>query len=454
MGYNTQNRRKRKRRRGPDFGSLSAKERDSRLPGLLAVLLLSVGIGFGAYALADYNMNRKEKPPAPTPAVTQGLLATQTPEPTKEPEGQKEDTQGAETYPDGVLSGFVDTRKRVKAKGIYVNTAFLGRKAGSTTYADIDDLIDLVDSTELNAMVIDIKDDTGNILFDSENELINEIKGEVYYIKNLPEYVAKLKEHGIYCIARIVTFKDSVVTRAKPDMAVKNQDGSTFVDGDGERWLNPYNQQVREYLISIAKEAAAAGFDEIQFDYLRMSSSTKMDYADFGDVPEGMTKIDAVTEFVKYACEELKPAGVFVSGDVFATIINSVGDGARIGQSYVELSRYLDYICPMTYPSHYNFGYGGIKYPDTKPFQLILMEMRASKKKLSVIGEGEHCAEVRPWLQDFTASYLGAGRYLNYGKQELRAQISAVYSAGYSEWLLWNAGMFYTKEGLLRDKDF
>ena len=145
--------------------------------------------------------------------------------------------------------------------------------------------------------------------------------------------------------------------------------------------------------------------------------------------------------------------GVFVSGDVFGTIINSVADGESIGQSYVELSRYLDYICPMVYPSHYSFGYGGLKYPDTKPFQLLLMELKSSVKKLSVIPEGEHCAEVRPWLQDFTASYLGAGRYATYGPQEIRAQISATYSAGYDEWLLWNAAMFFTEEGLLRDKD-
>ena len=145
--------------------------------------------------------------------------------------------------------------------------------------------------------------------------------------------------------------------------------------------------------------------------------------------------------------------GVFVSGDVFGTIINSIADGESIGQSYVGLSRYLDYICPMVYPSHYSFGYGGLKYPDTKPFQLLLMEMKSSVKKLSVIPEGEFCAEVRPWLQDFTASYLGTGRYLTYDAEELRAQISAVYSSGYDEWLLWNAGMFFTEEGLLRDKD-
>ena len=222
---------------------------------------------------------------------------------------------------------------------------------------------------------------------------------------------------------------------------------------NSSRVRNPYSEKAWEYIVEVAKEAAEAGFDEINFDYLRTSASGTFTKADFGGLNEGKTKVDAITGFVKYACQELKPMGVFVSGDVFGTIINSRVDGESIGQSYVELSRYLDYICPMVYPSHYSFGYGGLKYPDTKPFQLLLMEMKSSVKKLSEIPEGEHCAEVRPWLQDFTASYLGEGRYLKYGAQELRAQISATYSAGYDEWLLWNAGMFFTEEGLLRDKD-
>lgn len=454
-GYDSLNTRKRTtRRNGPDFGKMNRKQGGSRLPGFFVVLALSVLLGVVAYKIADKKMNLKpsattsgEISPSPQPTLSAEITRPLQPTPSL--------TDGlTEKYPDGVLEGFVDTRERVNVKGIYVNTAFLGRKAGSTTYPTIDELIELCDTTEINAMVIDIKDDTGYILYDTGNQMINEIKGRSPYIHDLKSFVQKLKDHNIYCIARIVTFKDSVTTKARPNMAIKTQSGEIFVDGDGERWLNPYNQEVRNYLISIAKEAAEAGFDEIQFDYLRMSSSDKLANADFGDIPEGMTKMDAVTQFVQYACEELKPLGVFVSGDVFATIINSVADGERIGQSYVNLSRYLDYICPMTYPSHYNFGYGGLKYPDTKPFQLLLIEMRASQKKLSVIGEGEHKAGVRPWLQDFTANWLGSGKYLEYGPKELRAQISAVYSAGYSEWILWNAVMQYSKEGLLRDKDY
>ncbi|MBQ9767782.1 MAG: putative glycoside hydrolase [Lachnospiraceae bacterium] len=444
---NGRGRRKKQKYNGPDFGKLYKEKKHSRLPGFLIVLLLSVGIGVGAYLFADHMMNKQEEKQqgTVTPTITAAPSVTEAPTVTEAPVEQSDSV-----YPDGFMADFVDTRVKTDVRGIYVNTAYLGRG----NYPTLDELIELIDNTELNAMVIDIKDDVGSILFDAQHPLVNEIGSETLYIKDLPEFVAKLKEHNIYCIARIVCFKDQVATKNKPEIAVRNHDGSIYVDKEGERWLNPYSEEAWAYIVEVAKEAAEAGFDEINFDYLRTSASGSFTQADFSGLNEGKTKIDAITGFVKYACEELKPMGVFVSGDVFGTIINSVADGESIGQSYVGLSRYLDYICPMVYPSHYSFGYGGLRYPDTKPFQLLLMELKSSVKKLSVIPEGEHCAEVRPWLQDFTASYLGSGRYLEYGAEELRAQISATYSAGYDEWLLWNAAMFFTEEGLLRDKDY
>ncbi|MBR6537182.1 MAG: putative glycoside hydrolase [Lachnospiraceae bacterium] len=444
---NGRRRRSRNRYAGPDFGKLYKEKKSNRLLGFFVVLLISAGIGVGAYFVADYHLDKKEaksENTTPTPVPEMTPVVTQEPEITPDVTGMP-----TSVYPDGFMADFVDTRERVDAKGIYVNTAYLGRG----DYPTIDELIEMLDETELNAMVIDIKDDVGSILFDAQHPLVNEIGSETLYIRDLPAFVGKLKEHDIYCIARIVCFKDQVATMKNPELAVRNHDGSIYVDKEGERWLNPYSEKAWEYIVEVAKEAAEAGFDEINFDYLRTSASGSFTQADFGGLNEGKTKIDAITGFVKYACQELKPMGVFVSGDVFGTIINSKADGESIGQSYVELSRYLDYICPMVYPSHYSFGYAGLKYPDTKPFQLLLTELKSSVKKLSVIPEEQHCAEVRPWLQDFTASYLGAGRYATYGPQEIRAQISATYSAGYDEWLLWNAAMFFTEEGMLRDKD-
>jgi len=438
---------KKRKYSGPDFGKLYKEKKSNRFLGFLLVLLISAIIGVGTYMVVDYHLDKKEK--AGSENITPTPEVSPTPEVTPEPTPTPIPVVTQAVYPDGFMADFVDTRVKTDVKGIYVNTTYLGKG----NYPTLDELIELIDTTELNAVVIDIKDDYGNILYDSDLAIVNEIGSENIYISDLKALVAKLKEHDIYCIARIVAFKDQVASGRRPEMAVLKKDGALFVDKEGERWLNPYSEEAWEYLVSISKEVAELGFDEINYDYLRTSASSLAN-ADFGDIPEGMTRMDAITGFVKYACEELKPMDVFVSGDVFGTIINSNADGEAIGQSYVELSRYLDYICPMVYPSHYSFGYAGIKYPDTQPFQLLLTEMKSSVKKLSVIPEGEHKAEVRPWLQDFTASYLGTGRYLNYGAQELRAQISATYSAGYDEWLLWNAGMFFTEEGLLRDKDY
>ncbi|MGN1084201.1 MAG: putative glycoside hydrolase, partial [Lachnospiraceae bacterium] len=288
---------RRQRSAGPDFGRMYREKRNSRLPGFLLVLVLSVAVGVGSYAIADYNLDKKEEKQGTaevTPEATATPGITVTPGVTAAPVLPE-----TERYPDGFMSDFVDTRVWPDAKGVYVNTSFLGRG----NYPTLDEIVELLDTTELNAMVIDIKDDTGNILFDSEQPLVNEIGAEVAYIGNLPEFVAKLKEHNIYCIARIVAFKDQVVTKKRPEMAVKNQNGTVFVDADGERWLNPYSKDAWEYLVGIAKEAAEAGFDEINFDYLRTSSSSALASADFGTIPEGMTRMDAITEFGKYACQ-------------------------------------------------------------------------------------------------------------------------------------------------------
>ena len=433
-----------KRSAGPDFGKLYKEKKSNRLLGFFLVLLISAVIGVGTYIAVDYYWKQKEiktetPTPTPVPEATPEVLPTPTPEIVE---------VNQDVYPDGFMADFVDTREKTDAKAIYVNTAYLG----NGNYPSIDELIELADRTEINAMVIDIKDDYGRILYDSKNETVEKNGVEKIYIQDLPAFVAKLKEHDIYCIARVVAFLDRNAVWKNPEIAVKNKDGSLFIDGDGEYWLNPYNEGAREYLVEVAKEAIEAGFDEINFDYLRVSASGSLKNADFGERPEGMTHTDAIMGFVKYACSELKPMGAFVSGDVFGTIINSTADGTSIGQNYVELSRYLDYICPMVYPSHYSAGYGGIKYPDTQPYQLIYLEMNSSVKKLSVIPEGQHRAEVRPWLQDFTANWLGSGRYLQYGGQELRAQISGVYSAGYQGWMLWNVGMFFSEDGLLGNK--
>ncbi len=210
--------------------------------------------------------------------------------------------------------------------------------------------------------------------------------------------------------------------------------------------MNPYNKQVWEYLLDVSKEAVELGFDEIQYDYIRFSTDSRMKNVSFGDVAKDKSKIDVITEFTQYAYETLKPMNVYVSADVYGAIIDSEVDAKIVGQDYKEMAKYLDYICPMVYPSHYAYGAYGIEYPDLEPYQLILKSMEASKKVLDEIPEGVHKAIVRPWLQDFTATWIK--HHKKYAGQEIKDQIKGVYDSGYDEWILWNGSNNYTIDGL------
>ncbi len=340
-----------------------------------------------------------------------------------------------------VIPNDVDNRIPVKVRGIYVT----GPRAGTDKY--IQELVSLVDSTELNAMVIDIKNDSGEITYKMDLPTVKEIGAGVNYISNIKQLITDLKEKDIYLIARIVAFKDPILAAERPELSLKKKDGTTFRDKDGLSWVNPYKKEVWEYLVDVAKVAVKLGFDEIQFDYIRFSTDSGMKDVDFGDEAKKHTKIEMITEFTKYASNELKPLGVFVSADVYGAIIDSKVDADIVGQNYVDMSKYLDYICPMIYPSHYADGAYGIEYPDLEPYNLILKALNKSKVVLKEIDEDKNKAVVRPWLQDFTASWLA--NYKTYGTEEIRAQIQAVYDAGYEEWILWNGYNNYTKEGLL-----
>ena len=191
--------------------------------------------------------------------------------------------------------------------------------------------------------------------------------------------------------------------------------------------------------------------DEINFDYVRFPTEGRISELKLEMDGEEITRIDAITAAVKYLCEQIKPLGLYVSADVFGGVIKSAVDQRSVGQDYCELSKYLDYICPMIYPSHYGDGYYGVDHPDTQPYKIVYNAMLDSNKVLSGIPEGNHRAVVRPWLQDFTASYLR--HYIRYGKEEVRTQIEAVYDSGQTSWLLWNAAVVYTEDALMTEEE-
>ena len=424
---------------------------------ILFIIILAIGLGLATYYIIEAQLNSKNNVGEQTnikglegeldseQLQTQPVIqATQQPTPTIV---ARVTLQPTPTIVASVVAvneplETKDTRIPTKVKGVYVTS----RVASSNL---IDKLVELVDTTEVNAMVIDIKDDQGKITYAMDSDMAQEIGAVTNTITDVETLVSTLKEKGIYLIARIVAFKDPYLAEQRQELAIKNQDGSLYRDNNDECWVNPYNHDVWDYLLEVATQAATVGFNEIQFDYIRFSTGGKISEADFGEDAKTKNKQEVITEFTKYVYEKLKPLGVFVSADVYGTIISSSIDAGLVGQDYVEMSKYLDYICPMIYPSHYGEGNYGIKYPDLEPFNLIRKVMTASKTKLDQIPAGEHRAIVRPWLQDFTASWIK--HHMKYGGPELREQIKGVYSAGYEEWLLWNASCNYSEDGLQQE---
>lgn len=426
----------------------SYKRRGRRGPKwyiILLIIILVAGLGVISYysvrtilhnqASADIAKAQEDAVlPPHTVSITMAPTVTPTPSPAPLPSPTQE--------PKKAESADVKDSNSIKVKGIYITAPVAGT-------ASIEALIEIADTTEINAMVIDIKDDHGKISYQMDSAIAKEIGATTNTISDINAFVKGLKDKNIYLIGRIVAFKDPYLAEKRPDLAIKNKDGSQFRDNNGEGWVNPYNHKVWKYLIDIAAQTAAAGFDEVQFDYIRFSTGDGVSDADFGKSAKTKSKEDIITEFTKYAYEKLKPLGVALSADVYGTIISSSVDAAKVGQNYAQMARYLDYICPMIYPSHFGEGNYGIEYPDQEPYEIIRKVLTASKDKLSQIPENEHCAIVRPWLQDFTATWVK--HHMTYGGKELREQIKGLYSVGYEEWLVWNAGCRYSVDGFLTE---
>lgn len=329
-----------------------------------------------------------------------------------------------------------------KVRGIYIS----GPMSGSGTL--FESILDSAEGTEINTVVIDFKDDEGRITCSIDTPVVTEINACRPYVKDIKSLIASLKERGLYVIARVVAFRDPYLAEQKPEWSLHLADGSLYRDKKGMAWVDPYRKEVWDYLIEIGTAAKEAGFDEVQFDYLRFSTESGMKQVVFDpEVTGERTKTQVITEFVKYAYENLASQGLFVSADVFGTIIGSEIDANAVGQDYTEMAKHLDYICPMLYPSHYGPGNFGIDYPDTKPYETVLEALKKSRAVLDQAAEADgHVssqAAVRPWLQDFTASYLGEGKYIPYGYEEVQKQIQAVRDSGYEEWMLWSAANRY-----------
>lgn len=327
-------------------------------------------------------------------------------------------------------------KKRVKVKGIYMT----GNTVGNSER--FNKLIDIVKETEINAVVIDVKDDEGMMTYASDLSDV-EFTGanNRVRIKNIDEVMKVLRENDIYAIARIVTFKDRRAGDKYAHLSVKNTGGGIWRDRHGMSWLNPYNKDSWDYIVDIAEEAAMKGFNEIQFDYVRFPTDGNTKIIDYGKSAAGKSKAEAIAEFLSYGRDRLSKKGVVVSADVFG-LVTTASDDMRIGQHLESIAESVDVICPMVYPSHYGKGSYGIAEPDFEPYKIVNRSISVAKGRMDAIKGINGKAILRPWLQDFSATYLK--RYKRYGPAEVRAQIDAAYDAGVDEWLLWNAGNKYT----------
>ena len=383
-------------------------------------------------------------------------------------------------------------------------------------------LCGLVDRTELNAMVIDVRDD-GEISYKADIPLAIDSHACVKKY-DVDKVISTLNEHHIWPIARIACMRDTPLAKAHPELAVHGPDGQVWHDRSKHYWLNPYKKEVWDYNVDVALDALKHGFKEIQFDYVRFPSEGKISTLQYPGKPPGSKRTDQINAFLKYASAKIHAQGGWFSADVFgltptverryrlrhpeaaaqttgakptgagatpgttpptaipvtgaaATMrptasaipagdktvaanggksgkmgasgssksaknapVDKIAEDMGIGQMFSKMAANMNYMCPMTYPSHYAHGEFGIASPNAEPYKVILKSVGDAK---DLIADVPNC-KLRPWIQDFT---LGPPHY---GPNEVKAQIKALHDLGIHEYLLWNAGCKFTEAALAK----
>lgn len=328
-------------------------------------------------------------------------------------------------------------------------------------------LVDLIDTTELNAVVIDIKDFSGKLAFTTDNPVLKDSVSDECGATDIESFIKTLHDKNIYVIGRITVFQDPYYTKLHPESAVKRaSDGGVWKDHKGLSFIDVSAKEYWKYVVELSKESYRKGFDELNYDYVRYPSDGNMkDIAFMSPRP----KYEALEEFFAYLYDALEePFDNFderpvLSADLFGYTTTNTDD-LGIGQLLERALPYFDYIMPMVYPSHYNAGFIGIAKPAAQPYEVIKYSMDAAVRRVNAMnaavattststdmvylrtqakkGRGEITTDqLRPWLQDFN---LGA----TYTPEMVRAQIQATYDAGLDSWALWDAGNTYTKAAL------
>lgn len=336
-----------------------------------------------------------------------------------------------------------DIKEPTKVKAVYLTGWSAGTKSKrESTIANLKE-------NGFNGVVIDIKDEAGRLSYNSDVQTAIDIKASQGMISNVESVIQEFHDNDIYVIGRIVTFKDPLYAKNNTENAYHYADGSVWKDYSGNNWPNPYNEASWEYPIALAKEAATLGFDEIQFDYVRFPSSEgKVKQIAFGFDSDTKTKSETINAFLENVMSELSEYDVTVSVDVFGITTKKKGDFENIGQDFAKIAQIVDVICPMVYPSHYAFNEYKIAKPDTNPYGIIYGALKDAKTRISELGEVEKVAIIRPYLQDFTASWLGKGNYITYGSEQVKDQIQACFDLRIDEFILWDPSNKYCYDAL------
>jgi len=352
-----------------------------------------------------------------------------------------------------IIVTHIETPKAVKA--IYMTAC-----AASTSLFR-EKLVYIADTTEVNSIIIDIKDYSGTIAFDAVDPILKGNNGGGCRTKDLKKFLARLHEKGIYTIARITVFQDPYYTKLHPELAVlKKSDGTVWKDHKGLSFIDVSAKPYWEYVVALGKEAYEMGFDELNFDYIRFPSDGPMKDVDYS-WGHGISKAEALEHFFAYLHGELSPMGAKLSADLFGMTATN-NDDLNIGQVLERALPYFDYISPMVYPSHYPPNFNGWKNPNEHVYDVVHFSMSRSVERAIAtttpvlhlgaqrIGtstpalytkEAYDKNKLRPWLQDF--NYGGI-----YSATEVRAQIQATYDSGLNSWFLWDPKNLYTVSAL------
>ena len=293
-------------------------------------------------------------------------------------------------------------------------------------------IIRLAEQGLINAVVIDVKGDLGYTSFRTGVPVASEIGAQkLTTIPDIHGLLDRLHKQGLYAMARIVTFKDNMLCTARPSLAVR-RDGKTFKDREGLAWCDPFVSEVRNYNTDLAVAAAKAGFDEIEFDYVRFPDAKRVE---FSEASTDESRPKTINTFLTEARQKLLPYNVFLSADVFGYICWNKGD-TGIGQRINDVSEIVDYISPMLYPSGFSFGIPNYRNPVTHPYEIVRLTLNRGGQRAKI-----DPVRFRPWLQAFT-DYAFDRR--QFGEKEIQAQIKAAQDFGADGWLLWNPRNIYS----------